>query len=70
MWVSGYGSQANTSRPLTGAYRDKWVAAIPKYNADLYRKNSGIPAEQLSQQNSIEKKLAAVVEAARRANNA
>jgi hypothetical protein len=60
---------------------EKWEEAMEianhvydNYNdikeASLYRKNSGIPAEQLSQQNSIEKKLAAVVEAARRANNA
>jgi uncharacterized protein YcbK (DUF882 family) len=70
MWVAGHGSQANTTRPLTGSDKTKWVEAIAKHNADLYRKNSGIPAEQLAQQNSIEKKLAAQVEAARRSNNA
>jgi hypothetical protein len=55
---------------LTGEDKVKWVGAIPKHNADLYRKNSGVPAEQLAQQNSNEKKLAAQVEAARRSGNA
>ena len=70
MWVAGHGSQAKTSYALTGAEKVKWAGAIPKHNADLYRKNSGIPAEQLAQQNSIEKKLAAAAQAAARANNA
>lgn len=68
MWVSGHGSQADGTRTLTGEEKAKWVAAIPKHNADLYRKNSGIPAEQLAEQNSIEKKLAAATQAAIRAN--
>jgi hypothetical protein len=32
--------------------------------ADVYRKNSGIPAEQLAQQNSIEKQRGIAAEAA------
>jgi uncharacterized protein YcbK (DUF882 family) len=70
MWVSGHGSQAKGPGQLTGEDKVKWVGAIPKHNADLYRKNSGVPAEQLAQQNSNEKKLAAQVEAARRSGNA
>ena len=69
MWVSGSGSDSKTTNPLTGAELAKWKDAIPKHNADLYRKNSGIPAEQLAQQQSNEKKLLAKVEAARRSNN-
>lgn len=68
MWVSGSGSDSKTTNPLTGADKAKWVAAIPKHNADLYRKNSGISAEQLAQQQSNEKKLLAQVEAARQSN--
>jgi uncharacterized protein YcbK (DUF882 family) len=66
MWVSGHESEANGPRPLTGNDKAKWVAAIPKHNADLYRKKSGTPSEQLGQQNSNEKKLAAATQTPRR----
>jgi uncharacterized protein YcbK (DUF882 family) len=51
MWVAGHGSQASSSHPVTGDEKAKWVNAIAKHNADAYRKNAGIPAEQLAQQN-------------------
>ena len=51
MWVAGHGSQASSSHPVTGDEKAKWVNAIAKHNANAYRKNAGIPAEQLAQQN-------------------
>ena len=68
MWVSGNRGGRTNTYPLSGADLSKWVAAIPRHNADLYRKNSGISAEQLAQQQSNEKKVLAQIEAARRAN--
>jgi uncharacterized protein YcbK (DUF882 family) len=68
MWVSGAKGGRTNTYPLGGADLSKWVAAIPRHNADLYRKNSGISAEQLAQQQSNEKKVLAQIEAARRTN--
>ena len=64
MWVAGHGSQSGSSYPLRGSEKTKWVNAIDKHMADVYRKNSGIPAEQLAQQNSIEKQRGIAAEAA------
>jgi hypothetical protein len=68
MWVSGNKGGRTNTYPLSGDDLSKWVDAIPRHNADLYRKNSGISAEQLAQQQSNEKKVLAQIEAARRAN--
>ena len=67
MWVAGYGSQAASKYPLRGSEKTKWVNAIDKHIADVYRKNAGIPAEQLAQQNSIEKERGIAAEAATQA---
>ena len=67
MWVAGHGSQSGSSYPLRGSEKTKWVNAIDKHMADVYRKNSGIPAEQLAQQNSIEKQRGIAAEAATQA---
>ena len=64
MWVAGYKSQSGSSYPLRGSELTKWANAIDKHKADVYRKNSGIPAEQLAQQNSIEKQRGIAAEAA------
>ena len=64
MWVAGYDSQAGSSYPVPEPERQKWINAIPLHMADVYRKNSGIPAEQLAQQNSIEKQRGIAAEAA------
>ena len=64
MWVAGYDSQAGSSYPVPQPERQKWINAIPLHMADVYRKNSGIPAEQLAQQNSIEKQRGIAAEAA------
>ena len=64
MWVAGYKSQSGSSFPLRGSELTKWANAIDKHMADVYRKNSGIPAEQLAQQNSIEKQRGIAAEAA------
>ena len=67
MWVAGHGSQAGSSYPVTGPEKQKWINAIPLHMADVYRKNSGIPAEQLAQQNSLEKQTAVLANAATQA---
>jgi len=64
MWVAGHGSESGSSYALTGSTKNKWVNAIPKHNRDEYRKNSGIPVEQLARQNSLETKRAIAAEAA------
>ena len=67
MWVAGHGSQSASKYPLRGSEKTKWVNAIDKHIADVYRKNAGIPAEQLAQQNSIEKERGIAAEAATQA---
>jgi len=67
MWVAGHGSQSGSRHALRGGEKTKWVNAIAKHNADVYRKNAGIPAEQLAQQNSLEKQTAVLANAATQA---
>ena len=67
MWVAGHGSQSGSRHALRGGEKTKWVDAIAKHNSDVYRKNAGIPAEQLAQQNSLEKQTAVLANAATQA---
>ena len=67
MWVAGHGSQSGSRHALRGGEKTKWVNAIAKHSADVYRKNAGIPAEQLAQQNSLEKQTAVLANAATQA---
>lgn len=64
MWVAGHAGESESSYALSGAEKNKWVNAIPKHLRDEYRKNSGVPVEQLAAQNSLEVERAIAAEAA------